>query len=76
MSIFIAKRQVKRPDGSFRVYYELRENSWREGAVRQRFLGYVGKEKTLKLKRALQICKEKGIELEALKAVRGLTISY
>jgi hypothetical protein len=72
MSLFLSKNQ--------KGYYVLKERLWEPGrdgpgAIRQRYVAYLGKEPRLTRKRALQICKEKGIELEALKAVRGLTIS-
>jgi hypothetical protein len=72
MSLYLAKNQ--------KGYYILRENVWvpgeddRPGAVRQRYIGYVGKEPKLTRSKALKICAEKGIDLEALQAVRGLTI--
>jgi hypothetical protein len=60
-------------------YYVLRETIWEPGedgpgAGRVRYIAYVGKEPVMTLKKARQICQEKGLQLEDLKRVRGLTI--
>jgi len=71
MSLFLAKNQ--------KGYYVLREQFWERGkdgpgAMRQRYVAYVGKEPVLTLEKARRICREKGLKLEDLKRVRGLTI--
>ncbi len=69
--MFLAKNQ--------KGYYVIREQFWEKGkdgpgAMRQRYIAYVGKEPRLARSKALKICEEKGIKLQDLEAVRGLTI--
>lgn len=74
MSLFIAERRVKRSDGSYLIYYELRRNFWKEGSVRQEYLAYLGKEKRIQRLKALRICAEKNLTLHDLKRVKDLAI--
>lgn len=74
MSLFIAERRVKRSDGSYLIYYELRRNYWKEGSVRQEYLAYLGKEKRVQRAKALAICAEKHIALKDLERVKDLVI--
>jgi hypothetical protein len=71
MNLFLSKNQ--------KGYYVLKKSMWEPGkdgpgATRQRYIAYVGKEPQLTRKKALKICAEKGLKLEDLKRVRGLTI--
>ncbi len=82
MSLFVAKRMVKRKDGSYRIYYELRANVWEKerGAVRQVYAGYLGSKPIIteaKAKHlAQQISKKLGqkVTLEDLRRVKRLRI--
>ena len=71
MSLFLAKNQ--------RGYYVIKENRWVKGDdgpghVQQRYVGYVGKEKTLTRSKAEKICEEKGVAFEDLADIKDLEI--
>lgn len=71
MSLFITRNQ--------QGHYVIKENFWVKGkdgpgATRQRYIGYVGKEPKLPLEKAIKICEKRGLRLEDLKRIRGLTI--
>ena len=76
MSIFIAKGQRKKSDGSWYRFYILKETSWdtKKKAVKQRYVAYLGIKPTITDAKARAICKKIGIALPELKAVRGLKI--
>ena len=82
MSLFVAKRMVRRKDGSYRIYYELRANIWEKerGAVRQVYAGYLGSKPVIseaKAERlAAQISQRLGrpITVEDLRRVKKLRI--
>jgi hypothetical protein len=74
MSLFIAERRVKRADGSYLIYYELRRNFWKDGSVRQEYLAYLGKKKRIQRSQAMKICAEKNLALHELERVKDLSI--
>lgn len=76
MSIFVATGRYKKRDGSYYVYYVLREGYWdkRERRIKQRYVGYIGTRPVLSLSNARKLAQKAGITLDELRRVRGLTI--
>ena len=71
MSLYLARNQQGQ--------YVIKENRWVKGDdgpghVEQRYIGYVGKEKTLSRSKAERICEEKDVAFENLAGIKDLEI--
>lgn len=76
MTIFLVRARTQPKEGKVYEFWQLRENYWDKAAkaTRQRHIAYIGKEPRLTLAKAKAICREKGLKLDDLKAVKGLEI--
>lgn len=76
MTLFLTRSRRQTKDGKRYPFWVLRENSWDSNtkSVRQQYVAYVGIRPELTLSKARRICEEKGLSLEDLRAVKGLTI--
>ena len=78
----MAKRMVKRKDGSYRIYYELRANFWEKerGAVRQVYAGYLGSKPVISEAKAERLARQisqrlgREITVDDLRKVKRLKI--
>lgn len=76
----MAKKMIKRADGSYRIYYELRANVWRRGAVRQFYAGYLGRKPVITETRARELAAKiteklgRRVTVEDLRKVKRLRI--
>jgi len=74
--LILAKTRRQTKAGKQYPFYVLRENAWDTTvqATRQRYIAYVGVRPILTESKAGSICEAKGLTLDQLRAVKGLSI--
>lgn len=75
-SLFLVQTRKQLKDGRKYPFWELRESRYEPkiGAMKPRYIAYIGISKTITESKARSICEAKGLTLEQLRAVKGLMI--